>query len=214
MQPSVKSKVWPLLIVGPDSTVDNTFGVALQAYPGRRIEKLQVPVSDYYLFDLSNITRYDASKWKVCTSVNEFYLNDVRRAFHAEIAALGFMEESVVSPLAHVDGSTEIAAGAIVHAGCTIDANVKIGRKVLLRPNVVIGDATKIGDFVTIEANVSVREQATIGDHTLVSANASLARTTQVGKFCYLNQPKQYAGTIPDYTSISTLFQNPVRFYP
>lgn len=203
----------PLLIIGPDSSVENTFSLAKSAYPHRDIEKIIIPTRDYYYFDFSELKNFPSDKYSVCTSTNEFYLNDVRRDFYEKISSMGFSEESIISPLAHIHEEAILEEGCIVHSGCTIDAGVKIGKKTLLRPNVSIGDNCTIGDFVTLESNVSLRELVSIGSHTLISANISVARMIKIGDYCYLNKQKQYIESIADYTSISSIFPNPVRAY-
>lgn len=208
-----KSLTKPLLIVGPDNSVNNTFGLAKISAPTRRLEKLIVPTKDYYVFDLSGLEKYSPDEWRICSSTNEFYLNDVRRVFHELMIKRGFIEESVISPNAYIHESAIIGEGCIIHSGCSIDADVNIGKKTLLRPNTCIGEHTAIGDFVTLESNVSIREHAHIDSHTLVSANSSIARMVKIGKYCYLNQQKQYTESLQDYTSISSIFSNPVRAY-
>lgn len=203
----------PLLIVGPDNSVNNTFGLAKISTPKRRLEKLIVPTEDYYIFDLSGLEDYSPDEWNICSSTNEFYLNDVRKVFHELMIERGFIEESVISPSAYIHESATIEDGCIIHSGCAIDANVTIGKKSLLRPNTCIGENTDIGEFVTLESNVSVREHAYIDSHTLVSANSSIARMIKIGKYCYLNQQKQYTESLQDYTSISSIFSNAVRTY-
>lgn len=203
----------PLLIVGPDNTVNDTFSIARKSFPRRKIEKLIIPTKDYYIFDLTSLQEYSATDWNVCTSVNEFYLNDVRREFHNIISSFGFLEESVISPQAYVHEDAHLGEGCIIHSGCAIDSGSIVGKKGLLRPNVAIGEGCSIGDFITLESNVSLRELVTIGTNTIVSANSSIARAVEIGDYCYLNQSRQYFTSIPDHTSISLLFPHPVRAY-
>lgn len=202
-----------MLIIGPDSSVENTFSLACKAHPHRNIKKLVIKTEDYFLFDLSELNSFSPEKYAVCTSTNEFYLNSVRQSFHEKVSSLGFSEESIISPLACIHEDAIIETGCIIHSGCTIDSGVTIGKKTLLRPNVCIGYNSVIGEYVTLESNVSLRELVSIGSHTLVSANSSIARMIKIGSYCYLNQQKQYMESIPDYTSISAIFPNPVRTY-
>ena len=201
----------PLLVAGPDSTLRDVHALALQAYAGRVVAILAIPSSDYYLFDLAELSRFPASQWDVCLAVNEFYINDVRRALHARFSQLGYSSASVISPHAQVDASASIGENVIIHAGCVVGAGSVIGHHTILRPNVVIGEDVIVGCYATLEANVAVREKTSIGDFTTICANSSLTRMTRVGDHCYLNLSRQYTGDIPACTFYSPSFENPVQ---
>lgn len=200
-----------LLIIGPDSTLLDVHSLALQVHPQRRVERLSVPALDYYHFDLTALDAYSSEEWNVCIAVNEFYINDVRRAFHEAVAARGYRGESLVSPRAHVDASASIGKNTVIYAGSFVGAGCVVGHHCVLRPNVVLGEESVFGNYVTLEANVSVREKCRIGDFVTICANCSLMRMTSVGEHCYLNVPRQYSGAIPAATFYSPMFENPVR---
>ncbi|MDR0672813.1 MAG: hypothetical protein LBF93_03930 [Zoogloeaceae bacterium] len=201
----------PLLVVGPDISVNSAFALAQESFPQRRIERLLVPVTDYYLFDLSSLSTFPAAEWEISIAVNEFYINDVRRAFHEATASLGYQNVSLISPRASVDPGTKIGENVHIHAGVFVGAGSVIGHHAVLRPNVFVGEEVTIGAYVTLEANVSIRELASVGDFATVCANASLLRSTTVGTHCYLNLARQYMGQIPACTFYSPIFENPVR---
>ncbi|WP_213876077.1 hypothetical protein [Pseudomonas sp. dw_358] len=201
----------PLLVLGPDSTLRNVFALAQQAWPQRRIQSLVIPAKQYYLFDLSVLDAYSPNDWEVCVAVNEFYVNDVRRALQEAVAARGFSNASVISPRADIDASAVIGSNAVIYAGCVIGPNVVLGQQCVLRANVVLAEDVVLGDYVTLEANVALRELASVGSFTTVCANSSLMRQAKVGKHCYLNIQRQYSGEIADMTWFSPAFQNPVR---
>ncbi|WP_455886684.1 hypothetical protein [Pseudomonas rustica] len=200
-----------LLVLGPDSSLQGIHSVACQAWPARQVEMLPIPSTDYYQFDLSGLARFDPGEWQVCVAVNEFYINDVRRALQLQIRALGYEPASVVSPRADVDASAQLGDNVIIQAGCVVGANTKVGAYCVLRPNVVLSENIVLGNFVTLEANVAIREGATVGDFTTISANSSLARMTRVGAHCCLNLQRHYSGSIDDMTFFSPMFETPVR---
>lgn len=200
-----------LLVVGPDSSLRDVFSLARDANPGRRVEMLHLPSRDYYFFDLDGLAAYLPSDWDVCLAVNEFYINDVRRALHELVLAGGYKCATVISPRAHVDPSVEMGEGVVIHAGCSVGAGGQIGELAVLRPNVVLSEEVTVGRYVTLEANVSVRERSSIGDFSTICANSSLARLSRVGTHCYLNVPRQYSGEIAACTFYSSAFQGPVR---
>jgi acyl-[acyl carrier protein]--UDP-N-acetylglucosamine O-acyltransferase len=202
----------PLLVVSPDFTLRDTYALAREIYPQRRVESLEIPVTDYYHFDFSGLAAFPTSEWEVCISVNEFYINDVRRALAEEIEKRTYQKSAaLISPHAHVDQSATVGENAIIHAGVFVGAGSNIGHHAVLRPNVFVGEDVEIGNYVTLEANVSIRELSNIGDFTTICANSSLLRSTQVGQHCYLNLTRQYMGAIPDSTFYSPIFENPVR---
>ena len=200
-----------LLIAGPDGMLRDTHALALQVYPGRPIEMLHIPSTDYYHFDLSGLDSFPSAQWDICIAVNEFYINDVRRALHALVAPLGYQVASLISPRAQVDSSAVVGENTIIHAGCFVGAGSSIGHHCVLRPNVVLSEEVRIGDYITLEANVAVREKSSVGDYTTICANSSLVRMSDVGAHCYLNLSRQYAGHIPACTFYSPSFENPVR---
>lgn len=200
-----------LLIAGPDGTLRDAYALALQAHPQRRIEMLHIPSKDYYSFELGPLTAFPAAEWDISIAVNEFYINDVRRALHAEVAALGYQAVSLVSPAAHVSPDAVIGENAIVYAGCFVGAGSVIGHHCVLRPNVVLAEEVTLGNYVTLEANVSIREKSNIGDFVTICSNSTLTRATVVGAHCYLNLPRQYTGTIAPCTFYSPVFENPIR---
>ncbi|CAG8867889.1 UDP-3-O-(3-hydroxymyristoyl)glucosamine N-acyltransferase [Pseudomonas fluorescens] len=203
-----------LLVLGPDSSLRGIHAIAQQAWPQRRIEMLTIPSTDYYHFDLSGLAVFDPRQWQVCVAVNEFYINDVRRALQEKIVALGYEPASVLSPRADIDPSAVLGDNVIVASGCVIGANVTLGSYTVLRPNVVLSEDVVLGRFVTLEANVAIREGASVGDFTTVCANSSLARMTRVGVHCYLNLQRHYSGSIADMTFYSPMFESPVRVLP
>jgi len=200
-----------LLVAGPDGSLRDVFALASEAYPGRKVELLHIPSRDYYYFDLEPLAAYPANEWDLCLAVNEFYINDVRRALHERVVSLGYQCVSAISPRAHVDASVALGDNVVIHAGSFVGAGGQIGDLVVLRPNVVLAEEVAVGSYVTLEANVAVREKSKIGNFTTVCANSSLARGTRVGAHCYLNLPQQYSGDIIACTFYSPAFENPVR---
>jgi UDP-3-O-[3-hydroxymyristoyl] glucosamine N-acyltransferase len=200
-----------LLIAGPDNTLHSVHSLALEIYPQRRVESLFIPSTDYYLFDLSVLESFPPAEWELCIAVNEFYINDVRRALHEATKKRGYDNVSLISPKANIDRSVTIGENAVVYSGVFVGAGSSIGHHAVLRPNVFVGEEVNIGNYVTLEANVSIRELVNIGDFTTVCANSSLLRSTTVGAHCYLNLARQYFGVIPDSTFYSPMFENPVH---
>ncbi len=200
-----------LLVIGPDSLLRDVYELAGKAYPGRRVVMLQVPSRDYYFFDLSDLDGFPPAEWDICVAVNEFYINDVRRALFEAVEALGYRFQSVVSPFAQVSSSAQLGRNVVIFSGCVIGADAQLGQCCVLRGNVVLSEDVRLGDYVTLEANVAIREGASVGNFTTVCANSSLARMTAVGRHCYLNIPRQYSGVVSDKTFHSPSFERPVR---
>lgn len=200
-----------LLVIGPDSTLRNVHAIAVQAYPGLDVRMLPIPSVGYYDFDLSGLNDFPPSNWNICVAVNEFYINDVRRALCVAVEPLGYEFQSVISPRADIDPLAVIGDNSIIYSGCVVGANTRLGRSCVLRANVVLCEDVTLGDFVTLEANVAVREGAVIGDFTTVCANSSLMRFSRIGKHCCLNKQLQYDGVIKDWTWYEPNFQHPVR---
>jgi acetyltransferase-like isoleucine patch superfamily enzyme len=203
-----------LLIVGPDSSLRDVHALALQIDSQRAVKMLHIPSKDYYDFDLSELDRFSPAEWDVAIAVNEFYINDVRRALHEEVAARDYRAVSLVSPRAEVSADAVIGENTIVYAGCYVGAGSAIGHHCVLRPNVVLTEEVTLGNYVTLEANVSIREKSAIGDFVTICANSSLARMTVIGAHSYLNIPRQYTGSIAANTFFSPAFENPVRVLP
>lgn len=203
----------PLLIIGPDSTLSDTYSLAKEIWPDRLIEQLVIPSVEYYKFDLSRLSSYSAAEWSISLSVNEFYINDVRRALRDEVAMLGFEFTSLISPRAQVSDSARIGCNTIIHAGCFVGSNSTIGDFCVLRHNVVVSEDVHVKDYVTLEANVAIRELSRIGSFVTVCANSSLLRGAQVGDHCYLNILKQYSGKILTGTFFSPAFPTPGRIF-
>jgi acetyltransferase-like isoleucine patch superfamily enzyme len=204
-----------LLVAGPDLSLRDVHALALEVEGARRhVAMLHIPSTDYYNFDLSDLARFSPAEWDVAIAVNEFYINDVRRALHEEMAARGYKAVSLVSPRAHVSADAVMGENSIIHAGCFVGAGSTLGHHCVLRPNVVLAEEVCLGNYVTLEANVSIREKSTVGDFVTICANSSLARMTVVGKHSYLNLPRQFTGNIAPGTFLSPMFENPVRVLP
>jgi carbonic anhydrase/acetyltransferase-like protein (isoleucine patch superfamily) len=203
----------PLLVTGPDSTLRNVYTLAKQAFPERRVEMLFITSIDYYRFDLSGLQNFEPQIWDVCIAVNEFYINDVRRALHDAVTVLGYQPASVISPRADIDPSAVIGANAVIYGGCVVGANVLIGHHCVLRGNVVLSEDVVLGDYCSLEANVAIREGATVGNFATICANSTVSRMSRVGQHCYLNLQRQYSGIIPDMTSYSQIFQHPIQVF-
>lgn len=201
----------PLLIISPDSTLSDTYELAMEAWPERKIEKIFIPSKDYYDFDISGLTKYSALNWDAVVAVNEFYINDVRRALQEKISDLGYKFDSIISPKANISSTAEIGKNTIIHSGCFIGSDCRIGHHCMLRPNVVISENVNIKNYATLEANVVVREVCNIGNFVTICANSSLLRSTTIEDHCYLNIAQQYLGKISAGTFFSPFFPEPIR---
>lgn len=201
----------PLLIIGPDSTLSDAYDLAKEIWSDRKIEKFHIPSTDYYNFDLSGLDKFLPEEWEISIVVNEFYINDVRRALQNIIATMGYTFNSLISPKAHVSSSASIGKNAIIHAGCFIGANSKIGDYCVLRPNVVLSEDVHVGNFSTFEANVTIREISKIGNFVTICANSNLQRGSKVGDHCYLNISQQYSGEISPCTFFSPVFSEKIQ---
>ncbi len=201
----------PLLITGPDSTLSDTYELAMETWPNRKIEKFFIPSKDYYDFNISGLQEYSPLDWDIVVAVNEFYINDVRRALQQKISNLGYSFNSIVSPKANISSTATIGDNAIIHSGCFIGNNSKIGNHCVLKPNVVLSENITIENFVTLEANVAIRELCSIGNFVTVCANSSILRSTKIEDHCYLNLTQQYSGEISAGTFFSPFFPEPIR---
>lgn len=201
----------PLLITGPDSSLSDTYELALEAWPERRIEKIFFPSKDYYDFDISGLKNYSPLNWDIVVAVNEFYINDVRRALQKKISDLGYKFNSIISPLAKISVDATIGVNTIIHSGCFIGSNSKVGSHCVLRPNVVLSENVNIKDYATLEANVAIRELCSIGNFVTICANSSLLRSTTIEDHCYLNITRQYSGKISTGTFFSPFFPEPIK---
>lgn len=203
-----------LLVVGVDSTLCDAYQLARQVFPDSTVESFFVPSKDYYEFDLSGLACFSPEVWSVFVAVNEFYINDVRRALFEGVQEFGYQAVSLVSPSACLGDGVRVGKNVMVSSGCFVGAETTLGDCCVLRANVVLGDNVSIGEYVTLEANVSMRELCKVGGFTTVCANSSFVRDTAVGEHCYLNLSKQYSGIVPACTFYSPMFENPVRVLP
>lgn len=76
------------------------------------------------------------------------------------------------SPLASVDPSAEIGAGAAIGPMVVIGARVKIGANARIAPHVSIAEDTIIGDNVLIHAGARIGARVTIGDRFICQPGA------------------------------------------
>lgn len=200
-----------ILVIGVDSTINDAYQLAQQVYPECTVEKLFIPSSDYYNFDLSSLNSYLPEIWSVFIAVNEFYINDVRRELFDKVMDFGYEAITLLSPNAYIGSDVKIGRNVMISSGCFIGAGSVLEDCCCLRANVALSEKVNVGKYVTLEANVSIRELCVVGDFSTICANSSLTRGTEVGKHCYLNLSKQYSGSIPSCTFYSPMFENPVR---
>lgn len=203
-----------ILVVGVDSIITDAYQLAKQVYPDCTVEFFLVPSSDYYHFDLSGLDCYLPEIWSVFIAVNEFYINDVRRALYEQVMAFGYETISLLSPDAYIGSDVKIGRNIMISSGCFIGSGSVLEDCCFLRANVVLSESVNIGKYATLEANVSIRELCVVGDFSTICANSSLVRGTIIGAHCYLNLSRQYSGVIPACTFYSPVFENPVRVLP
>ena len=110
----------------------------------------------------------------------------------------------LISPLATIDASADIADSAEIGPGCVIGPNVQIGAGTRLIANVVVRGHVRMGRYNTIHPGVviggepqdiSYREEpttVTIGDHNIFRESVTINRgtakdagNTTVGSQCY-----------------------------
>lgn len=200
-----------VLVVGVDSTLTDAYKLAQQVFPERVVDKVFIPSNDYYNFTLSELESYSPEDWCVFVAVNEFYINDVRRALFERVMTFGYDTISLVSPDAYLGDDVKIGNNVLIASGCFVGAGTVLGDCCVLRANTVLSDNVTIGEYVMLEANVSIRELSVVGDFSTICANSSLVRATTIGAHCYLNLSRQYSGVIPACTFYSPMFENPVR---
>lgn len=92
--------------------------------------------------------------------------------------AQGFVWTTLCHPAATMAPETQIGAGSVVFAGCTISVDVRIGRHVILNTAASVSHDGVIGDYVNISPGVCLAGAVLVGDRAFIGIGASISNGT------------------------------------
>jgi acetyltransferase EpsM len=102
------------------------------------------------------------------------------QVFHT-LATAGFVCPAIVHPTAHIDPSSELAAGVLVLAQSYISGNARIGVGTLINNSVVVSHDCRLGVCCNLSPGAMIAGDVIIEDYAQLGMNATVNIGVKVG---------------------------------
>lgn len=105
---------------------------------------------------------------------------------------------SAIHKTAVIDGSAEIAKGAIILANCVINPFSKVGKNVFIFTGTILEHDDIIGDNVYFSPGVKLAGHVKVGDNTFFGINSCVIEGITIGSNCLIGAGSVVLEDIPD----------------
>ena len=106
----------------------------------------------------------------------------LRRKLFNYYFSIGYRFASLVSPLAMVSPSANIAEGTVIQSYCNVSSNVNIELGVKLNTYSNVMHDVKIDRFATIAPGATLLGGVHIGEEAYIGANSTIIQTRSIGR--------------------------------
>ncbi len=104
-----------------------------------------------------------------------------RRGFVEEMAARGYVFESVVHPSALISPRSKVGTGCVIHPGVIVASNTVIGDHVMINRGALVGHDNRIEPFTTIGPGANVAGAVTVGPGAYLGAGCVVRDHLSIG---------------------------------
>lgn len=200
-------------IIGGGDYLDLVFHACQQAYPGEQVERIVVPQTEAYEFDLSVLDALSPAGGSAFVAFDERFGNFKRMELMQAAMERGFKLEPLIC------GSADVAADAVIGMNVFVAQNVTIGHGCRIDFNTVIHAGATIGPNVRIksscwlESGVHLGLGAEVGAHSILRMGALVAPKVKIGRNCELGWPRRYDQDVADRTTFDPRYDAPIHIY-
>ncbi len=127
----------------------------------------------------NNIPRLGDDTWAVANLSREvqYVIGIGKAALRRKLAHFydshNFTAATLVHPSARIGTHTQVGAGSIICAGCTLTVDIQVGNHVLCNLHCTIGHDTTIGDFSVLSPGVHLSGNTTLGHSVEIGTGGS-----------------------------------------
>jgi sugar O-acyltransferase (sialic acid O-acetyltransferase NeuD family) len=104
-----------------------------------------------------------------------------RREAGKRLDAAGWDAVTVIHPAAHVSGTAQLEAGAVVFPGAVIGAHARIGRHALVSRGALVGHHVTIGDYATVGPGANIAGWSEVGTGGHLAMGSIVVNGKRVG---------------------------------
>ena len=201
------------LIVGSGTYLELAFRTWKQAYPGERIEQLDVPKIDDFDFDLSVFSELNPEEHQVFIAMDERFGNFKRSEMMQAAMERGIKLISFVHPDAVLGDDVKVGANVFIGPKAIIGHGVRIDYNTVINAGAHIGMNSRIKASCWIENGVQIGMNAEIGNHSIVRTGAIVRDGVKVGSRCELGWVKTYQADVPNKTVFDARYDEPIVIY-
>lgn len=105
-----------------------------------------------------------------------------RQSLLARVAAVGFEQPSIVSPLAYVSPHAQIGPGTIVMHHAVVNAGASVGAGCIVNSKALIEHDAAVGDHCHVSTGAVVNGQATLGAGNFLGSGAMVVHGVTLGE--------------------------------
>ena len=125
-----------------------------------------------------------------------------RRVLFEKFAALGYGFATVVDPLALIAGPVDIAEGAQILTGATIQPDVRVGVNAIINTRASIDHDCVIGAHEHIAPGAVLSGNVRVGDSAHVGTGATVIQGIQIGANCVVGAGAVIIQDVPQNSTV------------
>ena len=200
-------------IVGGGRYLDLAVQAWKQARPDECIERIEVPQTADYQFDLGVLAALSPAEGAMFVAFDERFGNFKRMELMQAAMERGFKLEALVSPGAAVAPDAVIGPNAFIGAGVCIGAGTRIDYNSVINAGARLGSGVHLRASCWLDMGVVVGDGAEVGAHSILRMGTLVAPGIKVGRNCELGVPRLYDRDIPSRTTFDTRYDEPIVVY-
>jgi acetyltransferase-like isoleucine patch superfamily enzyme len=202
-----------VLIVGAGTTLERCAAIWRDSGVCEHLEVLSLESVDGFRRDLSPLSAFAVTQWRVYCALSGLGLNMARLKLMIDVRMAGYRLASFISPGAMVPRDWKVPDHTFISDGAVVEPSINAKHNLYVGPRAVVGFGTTVGHSVWVGTAATIGPKSDIGDYTVIGDNVQLADGMKVGRRCELLIPRLYRDPIADKTFFSPMFENPVRIY-
>lgn len=200
-------------IVGGGIYLEQAVHAWKQAHPDESVERIEVPQSSDYRFDLGVFNGLDPATGAMFVAFDERFGNFKRMELMQAAMERGFKLEPFIHPSAVVDPDVAIGMNVFVGAHAVVGHGSRIDYNTVIHAGVHIGPGSRIKSSCWIEIGVQLGAGVEIGAHCTIRMGASVRGGVKIGRGAELGWPRLYDTDVPNKAVFDIRYDEPIYTY-
>lgn len=200
-------------IVGAGDYLDLVFHSCRKTYPDDQVEKVVVPQTEGYEFDLTVLDALTPDHGSAFVAFDERFGNFKRMELMQALMARGFRLDPLISRSSDVAEDVVIGMNVFIGPNTTIGHGCRIDFNTVIHAGVIIGPGSQVKSSCWLESGVQLGSGVKIGAHCTLRVGASIRSKVTIGRGCELGWPRVYEQDVAGNTFFDTRYDEPICVY-